>query len=269
MTAISAFITKDWIASASDSLLVEYHPNKYEITQIEFKKSKIVPIRKFQAAAAYWGLAKIEKWNTFDFLKAQAVNADRFTSFEEFANNVKNQLENKINSIHFTNPIHKGIGIHLVGYDSIDNQKIPELFLISNYTDSSYAKVGELGISRRLFETLPDDLKKDAASKEEKRERVLAFLNDGKAFIFNNGDPNLFMPAAYAIHFMFNEALSRKVLKNDKKVYAKFVSSPLEIIKNIQKGFFEKKYIRVGGKIHNLLITERGDYVSDTGDDRQ
>lgn len=268
MTAISAFITKDWIASASDSLVIEFHPQKNEISQIEFKKSKIVPIRKFKAAAAFWGLAKIEKWNTYDFLLAQAAMADSFSSFEDFANNLKTQLENKINSISITNPSHKGIGIHLAGYESINNQNVPELFLISNYTGLSYSHVGELAISRRLFDTLPDELKIDATSIEEKQNRIMAFLNDGKAFIFNNGDPFLFTPAANAIHAIFDVARTRNVLKIGEKTLAKFVSSPIEIIKTIQKGLFEKKYIRVGGKIHNLLITQRGDFISSTGDDK-
>ena len=268
MTAISAFITKDWIGTASDSLVIEFHPKKNEISQIDFKKSKIVPIRKFKAAAAFWGLAKVEKWNTYDFLIAQAAKADSFTSFEDFANTLKAQLENKLNSIPVTNPDHKGIGIHLVGFESINNQDVPELFLISNYTDLSYSHVGELAISRRLFDTLPDELKTDATSIEKKREKIMAFLNDGKAFIFNNGDPILFMPVANTVLTIFNVVRTRNVLKTGEETFAKFVSSPIEIIKNIQKGFFDKKYIRVGGKIHNLLITKQGDFISSTGDNR-
>ena len=46
----------------------------------------------------------------------------------------------------------------------------------------------------------------------------------------------------------------------------KLTSRPIEVIKNLQKDFFKKDFVRVGGKIHHLLITERGDFISDTGD---
>jgi hypothetical protein len=268
MTAISALITKDWIAAASDSLLTEYYPNKNQIKHIEFKKSKIIPIRKFKGAAAYWGLAKIDKWTTYDFLKSLAADSDKFDTFENFANNMRDKLSQKLDSISFSNPTYKGIGIHLIGYESIDNKNVPELFLISNYTDTSYSNVGNLSISRNLFKTLPDDLRINGETIEGQRKQIIDFLNQGRTFIFNNGDPALFNPAANAIHGMFNVAMSRQVMKNDYKKYMKLASRPIEVIKILQKDFFIKDYIRVGGKIHHLLITERGDFISDTGDNK-
>lgn len=266
MTAISARITKDWIAAASDSLLTEYYPDTNKIKHVEFKKSKIVPILKFKAAAAYWGLAKIDKWRTYDFLKSLAAKADGFESFEGFANNMKDELKQKLDSISFSNPNYKGIGIHLIGYEKIDNQNIPELFLICNYTAPTYSKVSELAISRNLFKTLPDDFRKNGDTLEGQRKQIIDFLNQGRTFIFNNGDPALFNPAANAIHNMFNVAMSRNVLMADYKKYMKLTSRPIEVIKNLQKDFFKKDFVRVGGKIHHLLITERGDFISDTGD---
>ncbi|MGD9994851.1 MAG: hypothetical protein AB7S69_16245 [Salinivirgaceae bacterium] len=266
MTAISALISKDWIAAASDSLLTEFDPNSNQIKHIEFKKSKIVPIRKFKAAAAYWGLAKVGQWRTYDFLKAIAADADKYNSFEDFAVNMRNKLRAKIDGIKFNNPIHRGIGIHLIGYENINNKQIPELFLICNYTDPTYTKVGDLSISRNLYKTLPDEFKKNGISLDEQRNQIVEFLDSGRLFIFNNGDPALFNPSANTIHAMFKTALDRKVMNKDYNNYMRLASRPIEMIKKVQNDFFEKDYVRVGGQIHHLLITERGDFLSDTGD---
>lgn len=268
MTAISAIISKNWIAAASDSLLTEFYPNTNQISHVEFRKSKIIPIRKFKAAATYWGLAKIKDWRTYDFIKELAGEAISFDSFEDFANNLKDKLKEKLDSYNFTNSIHKGIGIHLIGYEKINSDYIPELFLISNYTDPSYTNIGELGISRNLYGTLPNDFKNNEITLDEKRNRVVEFLNQGRIFVFNNGDPVLFNPAANAILNMFMTATDRKVLKkeSDYKNYMRLVSIPIEMIKKVQSDLFEKDYVRVGGQIHHLLITKRGDFISDTGD---
>jgi hypothetical protein len=266
MTAISALISRHWLAVASDSLLTEFLLDKNQVIHSEFRKSKIVPIRNFKAAAAYWGLAKIGTWRTYDFLKEKATNSNNFNSFEEFANDLKNKLNEKLNSINFANPLHRGIGIHLVGYEKIGNQEFPELFLISNFTDPSYTSVGDLAISRNLYGTLPDELKAPNLSLAEQRARIIQFLDDIGLFIFNNGDPMLFIQAANAIHGMFKVALERRTIKDGEKIIMKLASKPIETIKEMQKDFLKKEYIRVGGKIHHLLITERGDFKSDTGD---
>jgi hypothetical protein len=266
MTAISALITKNWIAAASDSLLTEFHPTTNQITFIEFRKSKIVPIRKFKAAVAYWGLAKVGHWRTYDFLKSLASDADNFETFELFANNMRNKLKDKIDGFNFTNRLHKGIGIHLIGYETINNIQVPELFLICNFTDPTYSRVGDIAISRHLYKTLPVEYRSDNHTFEAQREKISEFLNQNRLFIFNNGDPLLFNPAANAIHKMFKTALERGVLKNNHNTNLKLVSRPIEIIKKVQSDFFESDNIRIGGKIHHLLITNRGDFISDTGD---
>ena len=117
MTAISAIISKNGIAVASDSLLTKYDPKTGQISHIEFKKSKIVPIRRFKGALSYWGLAEVGIWKTYDFLKDKATNANGFGSLDDFANNLRDTLNQKLNSFSFQNPLHKGIGIHLVGYE--------------------------------------------------------------------------------------------------------------------------------------------------------
>lgn len=268
MTAISALISKNWLAVASDSLLTEFYPDKNVITHSEFRKSKIVPIRKFKAAAAYWGLAKIGNWSTYDFLREQASSANNIESFEGFANNIKNKLNEKLNGITFTNPLHKGIGIHLVGYEVVEGKSIPELFLISNYLNTNYTSIGTLALSRNLYNTLPEDLRGANHSLTEQRDLIMRFLDNNGLFIFNNGDPALFNQAANAIHGMFRVAIERGAVKNDNKTNMKLASKPIEMIKEMQKDFFKKEHIRVGGKIHHLLITERGDFVSNTGDNK-
>lgn len=268
MTAISAFISKDGIAVASDSLLTEYHPDTGQISHSEFKKSKIVPIRKFKGALSYWGLAKVGLWNTYDFLKGKATDANVFNSFEEFAHNLKDTLNLKLNSFSIHNPLHKGIGIHLVGYEETGQQMVPELFLISNYLGTDYLSVGDLSISRNLYSQLPDNFKLNNPSISEQRDQIRKFLINYGLFMFNNGDPILYNQAANAIQSMFIEALRRSTLKHDQKVLMKLASKPIEMVKEMQKDFFKKENIRIGGKIHRLFITERGDFISDTGDNK-
>ena len=154
MTAISALISKKWIAAASDSLLTEYNPDTNAITHVEFRRSKIVPIVKFKAAAAYWGLAKIGRWRTYDFLTTMARDADNYDTIEDFANGIKLRLKEKLESITFQTPIHQGIGIHLIGYETHGDGLVPELFLISNYLNPSYNALKELDVTRNLYGTL-------------------------------------------------------------------------------------------------------------------
>lgn len=268
MTAISALISKKWLAVASDSLLTEFNPTNNTITHSEFRKSKIVPIRKFKAAACYWGLAKVGNWRTFDFIKNHATNSNNFETFEEYATNLKDRLNEKLNEFTFSIPSHKGIGIHLVGFEDVNEVKIPELFLISNYRDTTYTTIGDLSISRNLYGSLPNDLKQENLTLQQQRDIIVRFLDSDGIFIFNNGDPALFNPAANAIHGMFRVAFERGAIKNDNKTIMKLASKPIEMIKEMQKDFFEKEFIRVGGKIHHLLITKRGDFISNTGDNK-
>lgn len=77
----------------------------------------------------------------------------------------------------------------------------------------------------------------------------------------------MFNPAANAIMELFLNAKQRNVLKiKDLKVYLALASRPIEIVKKSQNDLFEKKYIRIGGQIHNLLITKDGLLISTSGD---
>ena len=262
MTAITALITKTWIASASDSLLTEVNPQTNTIKHIEFKKSKIVPIKKFKAAASYWGLAKVGNWRTYDFLVKIATQEKEYDSFENFASYLKDELNKKLNSFTFSNPLHKGIGIHLVGYENINKQEIPELFLITNFTDETYTKVEEFKVKRNLYKTLPEEYITVDDNIGNQRKQILKFLDNGGMFIFNNGDPALFNPVAKAINEMFKVAWSRNDLQEGTRKYAKLAVAPIEVIKTIQKNFFKKDSIRIGGKTHYLLTTRLGEYIS-------
>ncbi|MDD4968864.1 MAG: hypothetical protein PHT07_05500 [Paludibacter sp.] len=267
MTAISALISKKWISVASDSLLTEIIKGD-EVRHIEFRKSKIVPIKKFKASASYWGLAKIAEWRTYDFLKNMSVEAESFENFESFANHVCIELKKKLDKVRVPNAIDKGIGIHLAGFEKFEGEVLPELFLISNFTDTSYKSIGELVVSRNLYNNLDIELKNNENSLEEQRLSVKQYLDKGGIFIFNNGDPDFFNPASIAMNEMFLEAVKRRVLKkNDLKVYLSMASLPIEMIKRTQKDLFEKKHIRVGGQIHNLLITDKGEMISTSKDE--
>ena len=269
MTAITALISKNWIATASDSLLTEFNPVTNEISSIEFRRSKIVPIRRFKASIAYWGLAKVSTWRTYDFLKTMAREADNYDTLESFANEICLKLKEKLSRFHFRNPIHQGIGIHLTGFEDDGDRLVPELFLISNYLNSNYNDLRELGVSRNLYETLPDSYRNNEETLREKRNKIVEFLDQEKYFIFNNGDPLLFNPTARSLHNIFHSAIERNVIRvvPEFRNYMKLASKPIELIKMFQSDFFNKNKIRIGGKIHRLLITQTGHFISDTGDD--
>lgn len=268
MTAISALVSKKWISVATDSLLTETRKGQ-DARHVEFRKTKIVPIIKFKASAAYWGLAKVGEWRTYDFLKRIAAEADNHENLEVFADYLCSELRKKLIKINCDNPVDKGIGIHLAGFEKINGQLLPELFLITNFTNTSYKDIGELSVTRNLYKNLDDSYKAGEKLLDDQRRKVKLFLDNGGMFIFNNGDPEMFNPAANAISEIFKSAKRRNVLIEESlKQYLLLASLPIEIIKNAQKNLLEKKHIRVGGQIHNLLITNMGERISTSGDDK-
>ena len=76
MTAISTLLTAFAIASASDSLITEITTGKV----IESREPKIVCIRQLRMAVSYWGLARANTFDTFQFLKSFAAKHKGATS---------------------------------------------------------------------------------------------------------------------------------------------------------------------------------------------
>lgn len=273
MTVISAVISNHCIAIASDSLLTAYNSNKKTYSIIESRKQKIVRVEKFLGAFSYWGLAaKTEhsKQTTYSWLTEISNKSTKFNNLEEYAFFVKNELQKEIKSYNISKKKDTGIGIHLIGYETHGDDKIPELYLISNYVDENYQKVGDLTVSRQLFNTIPDSYKfnKITDTKLNKQLLVKKFLAEGKIFVFNNGDPKMFTPLFESYKHMMNLSKQRNALKEitDIEIYRSIARRPIEMIIKAQKDFYKPGKSIVGGRLHDLVIEKRtGKFSSTSG----
>jgi hypothetical protein len=273
MTVISTVISRNCTVHASDSLITERQ--RVEIYKpIEWQRSKIIPVAVWRGAIAYWGLAehKIYNWSTYDWLKKQATLAKQYQSAEDFGLSVANRLNEEIKKMSFSNPLEEGIGIHFTAYEYVDNYWIPELFLISNWKDTSYnsLRTDGVGLSRETYKTVVQSNTEPEHREAKYRIQVLEYLKSGSLLMFNNGDPIMFNAGANSILSMIGELAKRKSLSNPDKVetYLAIARRPVEIVSNVQKDFCKKGKRLVGGKPHDLAITPGGQYISTTGDDR-
>ncbi len=272
MTVISTVISQYCTAHASDSLITE--PKKsggYKITESE--RSKIIEVRALKGIMSYWGLAesKYYNWSTYDWLNAQAGLAHEYLSAEEFALSVANKLNIELKKMPFKELRGSGIGIHFTAYEYVNDYWIPELFLISNWNDTSYQSLRsnevDVGVSREIYKTIEGEGSKPKPEhhKEEYRMKVHEHLKTGPLLVFNNGDPTMFNEAAKSIFSMINEASERKDLANlsDPETYLSMARRPIEIVSNIQKDFYKEGKRVVGGRIHGLAITPNSsEYIS-------
>lgn len=275
MSVISAIITRYGTVHASDSLLTVLQSDGTHVPA-EWEKSKIVRVPKLRGAMAYWGLARYEDWSTLEWLQDQANKAKDFDLPEEFANHVKNKLNESFSAMNFHEPLDSGIGIHFTAYKCFDDYWIPELFLLTNYTDTSYSAVHWDGVhlSRETYGTMMTYLeRKHIPPRPEHREAefrlaVHRHLQEGGMLTYNNGDPVMFNNAARGISMMLRElSLRRNLIQSGNiEIYQQMVRTPIEVVSNIQKKFAREGTRLVGGKIHDLSITPQGEYKSTSGD---
>ena len=267
MTVISTVLTQYCTVHASDSLITELQKDG-SCKPREWKRSKIVAVRHWRGAMAYWGLAKYGSWSTFDWLQEQAKNAGRYSSAEEFAQ----ELEEKLNeAITHVKSVNSGIGIHLTVYEHIENYWIPELFLLSNFTNPSYESVHPDGVhlSRETYHTIakvpPEPEHRETQYRLEVHKRL---HQPGGMLIYNNGDPIMFNAAAYAILEMFRALARRRKLAKpgSVKTYLAIARRPIEVVSKAQLDFCQKGTRVIGGKLHDLAVTPCGEYSSTTGD---
>lgn len=272
MTVISVVMTRYCTVHASDSLITELQSDGSALP-VEWERSKIVPVYHWRGAMAYWGLAKYEAygWSTFDWLQEQAKTAANYTSAEEFAQDLSEKLQKAIAQMRFVKPVHAGIGIHFTAYEYIDGYRIPELFLISNWADTSYRSLhpGGVGSSRETYHTVADVAPKHEHREVKFRLEVRRHLQQrGGMLIYNNGDPVMFNAAAYAVLGMFRALAERGRLTGPGKVetYLAMARRPIEVVSRAQLDFCREGARVVGGKPHDLAITPNGKYISTTGD---
>jgi hypothetical protein len=138
---------------------------------------------------SYWGLAEFEarQWSTLSWLKNRANSASAFPTAEEFATNLAVALTQELAQLNLCNSTDRGIGIHFTAYERVNGYWIPELFLISNWLDTSYRALrpNGVGVTRETFHAIsgeePDQKHRDSTY----RLRVRAFLQEGKILGYN------------------------------------------------------------------------------------
>lgn len=223
---------------------------------------------------AYWGLAILESynWSTIDWLGSQAIGANRFSSAEEFALNRKTELKEQLSRMSFRKDTDAGIGIHFTAYEYIDDYWIPELFLITSWSDASYTSPHTDGIrlTRETYHTISGEEKSLNHRNNKFRLKVKNFLQkEGNWLIFKNGDPIMFNKATGVIFDLFKEIARRNILKdsNDVNTHLDMVRRPIEVVANAQRDFCREGKRIVGGRIHDLAILPSGSFKS-TGDNR-
>ncbi len=270
MTVISTIISRHCIAIATDSLLTEKHP--YKAT--EWERSKIVPIPKLRAAACYWGLAYHGNWSTYDWLRIQALRAGECASLEEFANAIRDELEQVLNGFRFRNPLNGGVGIHIAGYEDVNGCWIPELFVCSNYRNETYKQLCCLHVTRETYllalelKNRPEPWTTEQGRDPETRRQVYDYLRTGRLMIFNNGDPEIYNRVASGVLGSAQVLAARGWLRDpdDVRIYRVLAQQPIKAISDMERAFCREDKRIVGGRPHDLVILSSGEYVSTSGD---
>lgn len=147
-----SIISKKGTAVSTDSLLtVREKDNPDSVSQVEWQLPKLVRLEKFKGTISFWGDAVAElkrfppkpkedidfNWTLYNWLIEKCKNISR-TTLEDFVRHLTQDLKAEYEKRKWLN---NGIGIHVTGYEYVDNTFIPELFLISNYADTSYTKL--------------------------------------------------------------------------------------------------------------------------------
>jgi hypothetical protein len=268
MTIISTVITRHYTAHASDSFLTELKPGG-TLEVKEAQKPKLVFVQHWRGALAFWGLAIKGHWSTLDWLRQRAGQASNYVSPEEFANELSADLSSELSRQTFVKDTDKGIGIHFTAYEHIDEYWIPELFLVSNFTDPSYTAVQNVvGVSRQTYSTLKKIPPVPEHRNRSLRMEVQQALLGETMFLYNNGDPVLFNEAANSVGNVFRELMKRGILDepSSRRTHCALARRPIEIISKLLVDFSEKGKRAIGGKPHDLCVSPGGDCWSTTGD---
>lgn len=270
MTVISTLITRAGTVHATDSLLTRLGADGQR-EPVEWQQTKIVPVRTWRGAMSYWGLALIEgQGSTVEWLRDRAAEAGDFTSPQYFSEAVAARLNRALAGLPFRRPVDAGIGIHFSAYEWVDDQWIPELFIVSNWLDPNYTALrpGGVGATRETYGSITGQGPRPQDGAAANRLAVSRALRDGMWFRWNNGDPRLYNLAADAIHCMFSELAGRGVLgqPDDVETLRALTRRPVEVVSEIQRDFCGPGARLVGGRIHDLAITPAGEYSSASGD---
>jgi hypothetical protein len=220
---------------------------------------------------AYWGLAQFDapRWSTRKWLADRAQQTGKSSGPEKFAKDLAGDLTAELLKLKLTGST-GGIGIHFTAYERINGYWIPELFLISNWADTSYRATlpGGMVVSRETFHGISGQAPHASHGDPAFRLQVRTFLEAGNLLTFNNGDPLLYSSAANGIFAMFQQIASRGILADPDslKMWAALARRPVEIVSAAQRDFCRRGQRIVGGKSHDMAIAPNGQSLSTTGD---
>lgn len=278
MTVISTLLTKHCTVHCTDSFITARKPNGDGFDYIETQKSKIIAVEKYHGAMSYFHLALMPankpQWNTFEFLEKQALSETKPATAEEFARNLKKELDK--NAIKYCKQANMGIGIHFTAYEEVNGYQIPEMFYISNISgidlETGYYKGFDdhFSLGRHSYFTMTGQRKPVAEEHRnpEFRLAVKAQLDLGQLIWFNNGDPAIFNQTASGLATM-SQILAARHMLNDRenpiKFYTQLALQPVKIVSKVQSEFCKENMAVVGGKCHQLTITPAGKYSCETG----
>lgn len=268
MTVISGVLTRRCVAVASDSYITRLSGGRRELVP-DLIGPKIVRFDRVRAAASYWGLAELDGISTYDWLRGIAATCQaspKRPSLSELAELLCEDLRPRLLSRPYR---HRGIGIHLAGYERVAGYPVPELFLISNYADGSYQRRAPLDWTRRstwdVFQQAPASWKHNPDSEE--RLAFRAFLEEGGVYSVNNGDPVMFNPAANAVFAMLQELVRNRsaVYSDSPRAWQTLATLPISIVRDFQEGTYVPLSRVVGGRIHDLVIQKTGEPLTSSG----
>lgn len=270
MTVISTIITRHFTAHASDSYISSRLSDGTRKVH-EDQQSKLVRVPAWRGAMGYWGLASYGRdWNTLDWLREQANQADKLASPGEFADSLAAMLNQTLSRL--GSPLDAGLGIHFTAYERVGGYWVPELFLVTNWTDASYTRLRPEGFraTRETYAILKDLTERLADHGEAGcRLEVHAALHDYPLmFMFNNGDPVLFNPIAKAMMDSFLELSARGHLMHPTsyRTHLSLARRPIEAVAKLLVDVADPATRLIGGKPHDLAVSPGGVYYSTTGD---
>ena len=180
-------------------------------------------------------------------------------------------LENSVNG-DFGRPLTPDLAFISRLYEYVDGYWIPELFLVSNWTDTSYCAVRPNGfqMTRETYATLRQLQDRPPEQREPlNRRAVHAALHDSPLmFRFNNGDPALFNPVADSVLNTFATLYSRGHVHDSAsaRTHLSLVRRPVDVVSRLLAEIAEQGSRLIGGKPHDLAVSPTGQYESTTGD---
>jgi hypothetical protein len=271
MTVVATVITRHFTAHASDSFLTVVRPNQM-LEVVNSSATKLVRVPAWRGVIAYWGLSRRgDDWDTLAWLRRAAASAHEHASAAEFAGHLATSLTRALRERRFARPIDRGLGLHFTFYEHVGGYWVPELFLITNWTDASYAAVRGEGFraTRETYGTLRGvvDRPEDHASTAHRLEVHRALVEQPLMFRFVNGDPTLFNPSATAVlDTLVNLSLRGDLFNPESaRTHLALVRRPVELASRLVSDFVAPGRRRVGGRTHDLAVSPGGDYDTTTG----